>query len=234
MGGLVVGAVGTVGGLPPGLLVFEVPGVVTLGLVEGAALGAMLGAALALGSVVGVGGATASGAPAEVVGAAVSTPPAGAGPAFGFPVATTSTTAPTAKSATTPIAPRIIGALERGAAAVEALPHDAPVADGLPGAGGCCAPEACAHVGPVEWIGDACIGIVGSMIGGLPGQLEPLGWFRAMCCGAIAGSGGMAERSSTCVAGARFGGGAAGTGGSALDRAAWKLWSAEANSAQLW
>jgi hypothetical protein len=228
--------IGPVVGFTTGLLVFTVAGAVTLGFVLGATLGALLGAALAvsLGAVVGVVVGAARGALADVVGAAVSTPPLDAGLGFGLPVATTSTIAPTAKSATTAIAPRIIGVFERGADGVEALPHDAPVADGLSTAGGCCAPEACAHAGPLAWIGDACIGIVGSIIGGAPGQLALCGGACGMFCGVIAGSGGICARSSTCVAGGRAGGGAAGAVGSALDRAAWKLWSADANSAQLW
>lgn len=149
--GLVVGAVV---GFTTGLLVFAVGGTLTLGFDVGDVgdVGETLDAALAvpLGVVVGVVVGAACGALAEVVGAAVSTPPVDAGAGFGFQVATTSTIAPTAKSATTPIAPRIIGAFERGAVAVEALPHEAPVAEGLPGAGGCCVPEACAHVGPLE------------------------------------------------------------------------------------
>ena len=175
MPGFVVGAaVGTVGGLTTGLLVFDVGGGVTLVLVVGGTLGAALGALPTAGIALGVAEGIVGGALADVVGAVSSTPPLDAGTALGFPVATTRAIASPANTVTTPIAPRIIGAFDRGAVAVEALPHDAPVAEGLSVGGGCCAPEDCAHVGPFLLIGDACMGIVGSIIGGLPGQLAPL------------------------------------------------------------
>jgi len=205
------------GGLTTGFPVFAVVSGAIPGFAVGVAVTIALGALLGSGLAVSVGAAVGV-AVIATVGAAVSAPPGAADPVFGLPIARIATEPITLRSVRTPITPRIIGVFDRGALAVEAFPHEAPVADGLPGSAGC-APEACAQPGPLGWIVGVCTGGSGAT-GGLPGQLALCaGGCGRNTCGSIAGSGGIWERSSTCVAGGWALGATKGCGGRLLMRA---------------